>query len=247
MNEKILFNNSSPDRKAKEIISVDTNFNILNNYETSAYYPWELSTIASYREMYIVSGLTTVNMVLFSAKLFSQDFNLIGELEDEIPFFKDKAIMSVINDDKGGIYFCESMSGVLHYLNPNGNISSYQGNFIYPIQLAYFNDTLYIIDFFQTANLKKTRNISTFRNGAFQQTELTGESIAYSKELDCFFVGSGMLENTIKKYDAEGNLIFTKDFDFSETHYTPVFLSVNKNHLLVCARESNSPIVYDIY
>lgn len=246
-NNTIIFNTSSADRKQKEIVVADKEYNVLNRYDMSQYYPRAISCIEPFEDKYMVSGITVCGEMLYYTQIFSKDFKLIGKLEDKVPFFKNKQISTTVNDDKGGTYFCEAIKGIVHYLDQNGKISSFHGDFKEPFQVSYFNDTLYITDYFLWLRLKKACNISIFKNNRFSQTNLSGQSICYSSELNCFFLTSTLLENCIRKYDAEGNLILIKDFDFNNNNYKPFTIATNNNHLLVCVRNSNSPIVYDIY
>jgi|GEM_PF-1834195 len=243
---KIFFSNSSPDKKQKEVVVTDREYNILNRYDTSKNYPWEINCITSYNEYYIVCGVTG-DVLTFYPKIFASDFNFLCELPDMIPFFKDKQIISAQKDDKGGMYFCEPHTGVLHYMNNNGQVSSFQSDFKMPFQISYFDGKLYITDLFKTLNLKQGHNVSIFKDNTFYPTGITGESICFSSETGTFFVSSGLIEKCIRKYDLNSNLIFTKDFEFDEDSFTPSVIAINKNNLIACMRNARSPIVYDIY
>ncbi len=244
--DKILFNSISKDLTKSEIIVTDQDYNMINRFDTSQYSTWIISCIERFKDNYIIRGIL-LDENKQNVRIFSKDFKLLGNLEDVIPFFKNKEILSFVKDDKGGLYFLEGNTGVLHYLYKNEKILSFQGDFKEPFQVSCFNNTLYMTDLFLWMRLKKACNISIFKNSKFYQTDLTGESICHSSKLDCFFVASEFSENCVKKYDAYGNLVFIKNFDYSKNNYKPTFIEINNNHLLICERNSNSPIVYDIY
>ncbi len=245
----VLFLASSADRKQKEVIITDKDYNFINRFDLSRHYPWNMFCFQKYNGDFFVGGAVSVSAskVMRNVKIFSADFSLICTLEERYPYFAGKPILSFAKDDIGGMYFCEDMTGITHYLDKNGVVSSFQGEFTSPYQIVYAKGKLYIADLFKTLNLKTGRNISVFAGNKFQQTELTGESIGYSAQTDSFYVSSGYIEKCIRKYDAQCNLLFTKDFEFNDNKYRPVIIAVNKNNLLLYARNQRYPIVYDIY
>ncbi len=246
---RILFSNKSNNSALSQIIMTDREYNIIDYIDMKKYLPWRPITFSKYKNRYIACGvMDRAGFLEYTPYIFSEDFVSSIALEDEIPFFKNRQITVAVNDDNDGIFFLEPYTGLLHYMDKEDEITSFTGSFKESFQLSYFNKTLYITDLFLWMRLKQSCNVLIFKNKQFEQTNLTAETISYSSKLNCFFTASSFLDTSVKKYSADGSLIFSKDFAFdSLRQQKPKFIAVNNGNLLLIVENSKTPIIYDIY
>ncbi|MDX9702316.1 MAG: hypothetical protein RBU23_04625 [Candidatus Auribacterota bacterium] len=243
--DTILFNNSTADFKVREFIFTDRDYNVLSKFELKTDEPWLVSAVVPYKNFYIVCYIDTKpKPALYLADIYSDTFNREGELAEIIPFFKDRQIAFAVSDTAGGIFFLEAYTGMLHYMADDGQITSYNGNFMIPNHASFFNGSLYIADIHKVLELRETSNIIAFKDGVFHETGILGGCIEGCDKLNCFFVTSSFAEKILRKYDYENNLIFEKNFDYEQNVITPRAIGVNKNHLLII---DGRPYIYDIF
>lgn len=179
--------------------------------------------------------------------LLSSDFAPLGKLNECIPFFKNKEITAAVQDAEGGLYAAERNTGKLYHLAADGTESVYQGDFSLVVFMDIVKGTLYFFDYVVSLIYGRSNNLHFFKNGTIQALPVTGETIAYSSKLDCYFVSSMSVENVIRKYTADNELVFENHCYYGAKKIMPFSLQVNGNHLLILDCLTYKPVVFDIY
>jgi len=235
--DRIFFSQKYP---CKTILVLDTNYNLIKKYTIENINNLHVYNIYRYKGNYIVCDFSGEH-----SHYFDPDFNYLGIPPD--PLGKKKNILSVVEDDKGGLYCTVKNSGTLYYFDKNQNEFSYQSDFRLGLSMAFFNRTLYILDLLENITLKKAYNIIKFKNGEFIKSNLTGDSICYSDELKCFFISNLIIEKSIRKYNLNDEMVFYKNFETDNKNISPFCVVANRNNLIFINTYTGKPVVYDIY
>ncbi|MCD6459268.1 hypothetical protein J7L67_01205 [bacterium] len=224
-----------------KVLKIDKSFNVTAEYSLGK--PLFIFSLVSYGtdQFIAVDGKTG------RIYLINNNFTEMSDFTSQVAELKDKLIVCAEPDDKGGIYFAEKSSGNVYYLDKNKKISVFSTHARLPYFMSYFKNTLYIADMFLILIAREFDNIYSLKDGKSERTSLTGESLAYCKDIDSVFVSNYILSWSIAKYTSGLDRKFVKLINHDENGIQPFAIEIFANHLICIDCTTLKPVVFDIY